>query len=135
MQHSTSHHKTPLLELQAYSVLVEIMNNIAHEEAKIYQKSNISCLLSSLFWNSYSITLPFCYCTHPLYHWHCSATLPLYFSAQLLYHSTILPLTICSYYDSKNTYKLDFIDLNLGLVSFIQENFTFPKLLRSKFTS
>ena len=89
------------------------------KKPKIIKRQIYPVYLSSLIWNLYSTTLPFCYCNLPLYHWHCFATLLIY--------STILPLTICSYSDSKNTYKLDFIDLNIGLVSFVLNKTEFDK--------
>ena len=81
---TTQNHHQCWYNLQANSVLVEIMNNIASEKAKIF-KSQISCqFIFSLL------------------------KLLLNNPSNLLLYSTILPLT-----------KLDSINLNLGLVSYV----------------
>ena len=64
----------------------------------LFSKLNKSVNLSYLFWNFYSTTLPICNFTLQCYH---SATLLFSPATLLLYLSTILPLTTCSYSDSK----------------------------------
>ena len=114
---TTQNHHQFWYNLQAYSsVLVEIMNNIASEKAKNF-KSQVSCpfIFSplKLLLNNSSNLLLYCSILPLFFH---SATLIISPATLPIYHSATNHLLILW---QQNTDKLDSIDLNLRLISYV----------------